>query len=225
MTDFILPILSYSAAFMALFIFAELLHVKAGVDAEYTRKLVHIITGLLTLGFPVYFTSAWQVVIICTLFLVLLTISRQLNLLQSINNVKRQTAGSILFPIIVVIVFLFYNYMKKQESQGYLNFFLPILVMALCDPVAAIVGKRYQSNQNTERKTIEGTISFILLSYVLSFLLLFFFTDRSLASISGWSVLIALSTGITERISMKGWDNFTIPLAAMCVLYLMNYFP
>lgn len=226
MTEFITLILCYSAAFLALFALAELLHLKAGVDAEYTRKLVHIITGLLTLGFPVYFTSAWQVLIICTLFLALLVISKRLNLLRSINNVKRKTAGSILYPIIVVLVFLFYDYMKREESQGYLNFFLPILIMALCDPFAAIVGNRYKKrNQNTERKTIQGTLSFIFLSYAISLLLLICFTDRSLASLLGWSALIAVSTGITERISMKGWDNFTIPLATMAVLYLMNYFP
>jgi phytol kinase len=223
--DFILPIFLYSAIFMALFAFAELLYLKAGTDAEYTRKIVHAGTGVLTLGFPVYFESPWQVIIICLLFLALLAISRKTNTLRSINAVKRKTAGSILYPVIVIITFLFYRYMDIKSEQGYLNFYLPILIMALCDPIAAITGTLYkQNNRSHAGKTLAGTLSFIASAFIVSVVLMIGLTNMSVLSLLAWSAPIALVTGITERITGKGWDNFTIPMAAMAVLYLMNYY-
>jgi phytol kinase len=223
--DFILPIFLYSAIFMALFAFAELLYLKAGTDAEYTRKIVHAGTGVLTLGFPVYFESPWQVIIICLLFLALLAISKKTNMLRSINAVKRKTAGSILYPVIVILVFLFYRYRNSQNEQGYLNFYLPILIMALCDPIAAIAGTLYQQKKRSPvGKTLAGTLSFIASAFIVSVALMVGLTNMKTLSLLGWSAIIASITGITERITGKGWDNFTIPLAAMAVLYLMNYY-
>lgn len=223
--ELILPIFLYSSVFLALFAVAELLYLKAGIAAEHTRKIVHAGTGLLTLGFPVYFTSSWQVIIICILFLFVLAISKKTNMLRSINAVNRKTAGSILYPVIVIFVFLFYRYMNAENEQGYLNFYLPVLIMALCDPVAAIAGNMYKQRFGANPgKTLAGTLAFITLAFVISVGLMFGLTNWSLLFILGWSILIALLTGITERLTDKGWDNFTVPLAAMALLYLMNYY-
>lgn len=225
MMAFWLPILIYPLFFLLLFIIAELLYHRANIDAEYTRKLVHAGTGLLTLGFPLYFHSAWQVIIICLLFLVILVASRKLNMLRSINDVPRQTEGSILYPVIVIIVFLFYDYMQQVDSRNLVYFYLPILIMAISDPVAALAGNRFNGKRTAKnRKTLAGSLAFAFTSFLISLMLLSLFIDLNFYQTLAWSIAIATLTALAERISSRGWDNFTIPLTAMAMLYLINRF-
>src|SRR4051794_39802502 len=106
---FWIPVLWLAAAFLLLFAAAEIIYRRGGVKAEYTRKMVHIGTGLLTLLFPLYLNEAWQVILLCSSFLLILILSLKFNWLPSINKVGRKTAGSWLYPIVVVFTFLFYQ--------------------------------------------------------------------------------------------------------------------
>ena len=91
--------------FLVLFGSAEILYHYFKIQAEYTRKYVHIGTGLLTLLFPILFSSHWSVLIICAAFLLLLVTSLKFNLLKSINAIGRFTLGSVMYPIVVYICF------------------------------------------------------------------------------------------------------------------------
>ncbi len=224
--EFIGPILIFSTCFLALFATAELLYMKAGMAAEFTRKIVHAGTGFLTLGFPIFFYSAWQVIIICSMFLLLLLLSKTTGTLKSINNVNRKTYGSLLYPIIVVIVFLYYDYMliSDDSQKPLLHFYIPVLVMAVADPAAAIAGNWYKKRWRKKNgKTFFGSAWFFATAFLISFtLVLLLSNEYSILAIAAWSLLLASLTSITERVSGNGWDNFTIPLAAIIVLYLMN---
>jgi phytol kinase len=221
---FILPILIYSACFLALFALVELFYWKLKMKAEHTRKLVHAGTGILALGFPIFFYSVWQVVIICTLFLVLLLLSRRSDFLRSINKVDRHTSGSILYPVIVIIVFAFYQNIGGPADQRQLvYFYLPILILAICDPVAALTGTWYKEKKKlTGGKTLFGSACFSVSAFIISTLLLLSFHMSEIAPALFYSLVIALVTSLAERVSGKGWDNFTIPLGAMAVLYLIK---
>lgn len=225
----ILSILELSGYFLALFIFAELLYHFAKIKAEHTRKIVHIGTGLLTLLFPIYFEQTWQVIIICTAFLALLALSIRFRFLPSINAISRETSGSILYPIIVVIVFAFYSYMNKKyvAFNPLLYFYLPILIMAIADPLAAISGNYYKSRkQLTGGKTSFGSSIFLVVATLMSVSILWAFNNErlSLLTIMITSIIIGLVTTITERLSYKGWDNFTIPLVCCICLYITTLF-
>ena len=224
MMDFVLPLLIYPLFFLILFVVAEWLYHRANVHAEYTRKIVHAGTGLLTMGFPVYFDSFWQVIIICTLFLVILVASRKLNMLHSINNVSRRTEGSVLYPVIVIIAFLFYQYMNEVDSRNPVHFYLPILIMAISDPVAALAGTRFKKDHTGMKgKTTAGTLAFAASAFIIAMILLAVFMRLSFVPLIGWSFVISIATALAERASNGGWDNFTIPLTAMSVLYLINH--
>lgn len=225
MMRFLLPILIYSAGFLVLFALGEILYWKLQMKAEHTRKLVHAGTGILTLGFPIFFYSLWQVVIICSLFLILLFVSRKFDFLRSINKVNRHTSGSILYPVIVVIVFAFYQYMNRPADQQkqLIYFYLPVLILAISDPVAALAGNWYKERNNlTGGKTFFGSLCFLFSAFIISTLLLLSFNMNETAPALLYSLVIAAVTSLAERTSGKGWDNFTIPLGAMIVLYIMK---
>ncbi len=214
-------LLQLSALFLLLFAVAELLYHKAKIRADYTRNLVHTGTGLLTLLFPVYFTHLWQVIIICMAFLLILVISMRYKLLPSINAVSRTTAGSVLYPVIVTGVFAFYLFMARRFTHyhPYLFFYMPVLIMAVADPVAALAGNYF--SRRAPGKTIIGSVAFFMTAFVISFFLFYFLGNILLTVGLVFSFFISLATAITERVSTRGWDNFTIPAVTALLLYLM----
>lgn len=223
MSTELLILLQLSAAFLGLFVVSELLYHVLKVPAEYTRKVTHVGTGLLTLLFPVYLQELWQMFAICGVFLVLLLLSMKFNLLKSVNNIERKSLGSLLYPIIVVIVFCFYHYMQQHETTfaPKLYFYAPILIMAISDPVAAIVGRQYGKGPG---KTYMGSAAFLLSAIAVSSVLLIVFSTGAtdMNSMLLHTLAISLAAMAAERWSNGGWDNFTIPLAVSAYLWMIH---
>jgi phytol kinase len=211
--------------FLALFAIAELLYHIARWKAEHTRKLVHAGTGILTLLFPLYLDHLWQVVVICLAFLLLLWMSMRFHFLKSINAVKRQTSGSILYPLIVIISFAYFKWQEADTVfEPYLHFYLPILIMAIADPVAAIAGS---ANQRIKRspaaKSNTGSLGFFLTALAISILLLIIMpSSLNGVGMIAFILAISLSATLAERYTNGGWDNFTIPLAAIAVMFITS---
>jgi len=220
-------IVRLSACFLLLFTAAELLYHIAGMKAEHTRRLVHVGTGLLTLLFPVCFIHLWQAIIICGTFLLLLLLSSRLKLLPSINAVARKSWGSVLYPVAVAGVFAFYLYMQRLpvHFHAYVFFFLPVLIMAVCDPIAAVAGQRFRPKQaKAGSKTIAGMLAFFVTAFLLSLLLLATMQVRPVPwfSVAVFSLVMAMLTATTEFRSRRGTDNLTVPAMAALVLFLLE---
>lgn len=216
----LLHLIWLTLAFLVLFGIAEVLYHKLQISVEYTRKLVHIGTGLLTMLFPIVFTHYVWVIVICAAFLGLLILSLKYNLLLSINNIKRNSYGSVSYPIVVIITFLFYYFRKTNLTTDYYLFYFPILTMALADPAAALVGKLYPFGTfslGREQKTVSGSLAFFLITLLLSFFLLPTKTTVIL-------MLFSIVATVVEACSGKGLDNLTIPIAIILLLHFV-YLP
>lgn len=212
-----------SLAYLILFAGAEFLYYKLKLKAEVTRKIVHIITGLLTMLFPVLLDNHWFVLFLCGSFLIILLFSLKFNLLKSINAVDRETRGSILYPIIVYSCYLFY-----KEFDQFIYYYIPILILAICDPIAALVGKKWPKGSFTilgHTKTLGGSFGFFIAAFSLSFGLIFSLENLPLTTSLLLSLIIAFFTAISEAITQKGYDNLAIPMSALGVLFIYsNYF-
>lgn len=209
-----------SALFLSLFGVGELLYHKFGVKAELTRKWSHIGTGILTLLFPIMLSSHWYVLLMCSSFALILITSLRLKLLPSINAVERETLGSILYPVSVYLCFLSMSFSKV----GYTGFYLPILSLALADPAAALVGKKWGKRKYTlfnHTKSYIGSAACAVVASVLCFTALRNqWPESSFAFVLCFSLAYALIIALAEAISTKGWDNFTIPIAGLIALQL-----
>lgn len=206
-------------AFLLLFASAEFAYRALKLKAEVTRKYVHIGTGLLTMLFPILINNPIWVCALCTSFFILLLVSMKFGFLPSINAVPRKTIGSLLYPIVVFMCFLAYHH-----YQNYILFYLPILTMALSDPMAQFVGKKWPFGHYTlfnHTKTLSGSAGFLGSAWLISFVFLTygFNTTLWLAAVCG--LAIALAGTIAEAISHHGLDNLTIPLASGAVLLLL----
>lgn len=216
------------ASFLLLFGLAEFLYHTLKVKAELTRKLVHFGTGMITLLFPILLSNHWYVLFLCASFAVILLSSIKFNMLKSINAIDRKSHGSILYPVAVYGCYLVYNYyrMKTGKSKDdYIYFYLPILTLAICDPIAALVGKKFSYGNfriGKETKSLSGSFAFFISSLTLT-IPIFLFCGKFESDLSHLiliSITIAFCSAIVEGISGIGTDNLTIPACVLATLIL-----
>jgi len=215
-----------SLCFLSLFGLGELMYHKFKVRAEFTRKLIHFGTGILTLLFPILLTSHWWVLFLCSSFAVLLIASMKFNFLKSINAIDRVSIGSILYPVSVYSCYLTFDYYGYQ----YVYFYLPILLLAICDPLAALFGKKWPVGKYSlgkHSKTLMGSSAFMCSAFIL-------IIGFQVISDSQWyptslglfasALIVAFISTLAEALSGKGIDNLTIPLSALGTMIMLNYF-
>jgi phytol kinase len=217
-----------SALGIGLISLAEWLYHYKNLHVEITRKMVHIGSGLLALFLPVYFQNQWWVLLMCGLFQLILVLSMNHNYLKSINAVKRKTYGSIVYPMVIYVVYMAWYYSggrQDQIVQSYAYFYLPVLIMALCDPLATLVGTTYPFIKFKKlNKSVGGMLAFWALAFLLScFILLYshLFNGKELTWVA---IFIATVASITEVYSKKGLDNLFIPIAVLIAMYVVEYF-
>ncbi len=217
-------------SFLSLFVVSEFLYYKMKVNVELTRKLVHIGTGLITLLFPVMLGNQWLVLLLCFTFAVISITSLKFNFLRSINEIDRKSHGTISYIISVYGCYLVYNYFIGKNignSDPYIYFYIPIITLAICDPVAALTGKNFPIGKYTigkDTKTIAGSLAFFVSSFILSISLFFALSHGApgLRAILPISFTIAIMSTIVEGLSGKGMDNITIPATVTLILILFS---
>jgi len=208
-----------ATGYLLLFTSAEILYHKLKLHAEITRKYVHAVSGFTTLLFPTLIVSHWLVLSLSVSFLLILYVSKKLNLLPSIHAVNRATHGSTLFPIVVYGCFWI---SIKLHSDMF--FYVPILILAICDPIAALLGKKanlYKYQTFGYVKSFIGSTGFFITAWVISFMLLWNLS-YSHEAVMLVSFAVASITTIAEALTHKGYDNFTIPASAVLTLLIFE---
>lgn len=97
------------------------------------------------------------------------------------------------------------------------------MILSICDPMASIVGKQFRLGPykvfgNT--KTAIGSLAFFLTALIICLLGFYWFPFDSRLPLALVCVLLCLiSTGM-EAVSVIGWDNFTVPMSVLAILFL-----
>tara|TARA_Y100000766_G_C18903326_1_gene604515 strand:+ start:1556 stop:2209 length:654 start_codon:yes stop_codon:yes gene_type:complete len=207
-----------ATGFILLFASAELMYHKFKIKAELTRKYVHFLTGFLTLLFPFMLNNHWFVLLLCGLFAALLILSKRLKLLPSINNINRESTGSFLYPAAV-----YSCYFISDLLEAKIYFYVPILILAVADPFAALFGKKWPLGQYTilgHTKTLVGSTAFFVCSLI-TVTITFWLNGFVVYQIIPIVFFLAFSTTMVEAISHKGYDNLTIPAITLLILMFL----
>ena len=192
-------------------LFCERLNYK-GISPEYTRKAAHFISAISALAFPYIFADYIYVILLTLIWAVILLIANKKHFFNSIDGVSRKTGGSYLLSLALGIMYLIFIY-----TENYTLYALPILVLAICDPIATIMGKWIKSLYLINGKTLIGSISFAFLTFSIAILYL---TLTNSPNIWKTSIYVAFVATFAEIVSPKGTDNLTIPVSTAIVLYL-----
>jgi len=200
--------------FILILVSCEFLH-KRGLQVEYTRKLAHSLSTLLCLSVPVFFSSHCYALLFVIGSFFILYIGNKKQLLNSIYFVNRKTYGAYLLPVSIGITFYI-----SQWLQNNLFFILPIVVLAISDPLACYFGQTYKSKILKSGKTVIGTLTFFLSTLIISSFILFH--QSAGIKMAGIALGISVTTSGVELMSPNGSDNLTIPLSVIVSLMLFN---
>jgi phytol kinase len=200
--------------------FTELMYRRLDIKSEITRKFAHFTTTLSTVIFPYIFKSHWYVLVLASFFFVLLFISRHGTQLGSIHKIDRKSVGSYVLPTAIYISFLI-SFLLKNKFL----YVLPILILAICDPMAGILGMNFKRKNrqirifgHTLQKTLLGTFSFLICSFLISVIALYLYLGVFNYKTFWLAMGVAVVATLTEMLSTKGWDNLLIPLSTQLML-------
>lgn len=189
------------------------------IGPEMQRKLVHIGTGLYALTLPWLFPDRWPVYLLVAVTLVVILVLRVPNIATSglgatLHSVERQSYGDILLAIAVgMCLFL-------SGDQPYL-YVLPIAVLTLADAAAALAGSSYGRKFFTVedgRKSIEGSVVFFTLTFLISLVCLMLMTPLPPVNMLLLSAMVAGFGTMVEATSWQGFDNLFLPVGLLIFL-------
>ncbi|HET8991836.1 MAG TPA: hypothetical protein VFN31_02265 [Candidatus Saccharimonadales bacterium] len=178
--------------------------------SELSRKSIHIVIGVYTSFWPFYlsFTEIKALSIAC---IVVMVVSKRLNIFKAIHEVDRVSWGEILAVLSIAI-------MAFLTSSKWL-FATSILQMALADGLAALIGLKFGRSNSYKvfgsQKSLIGSLVF----FITSLLILVIF--QSLGHIGHSLVYLGLTSLVAtalENLGVKGLDNLFVPLAVLLMI-------
>src|SRR5690554_1655697 len=207
----------YLIAIIFLLVFTELIYRRLGLKGEVTRKIAHFTATLSTITFPYLFTDHWYVLGLSMFFFVVLFISRHGTQLKSIHDITRKSVGSYLLPLSIYFTFLI-----SIEMNNRFYYILPVLVLAISDPAAGIMGinmklynHRIKIFGHKLKKTMLGSASFFVSCFIICLIGLYF--NRMVFDLKTFWLAFAISVVSTfvEMFSWRGSDNLFVPMSVV----------
>jgi dolichol kinase len=100
---------------------------------------------------------------------------------------------------------------------------LPILILAVCDPLAALFGKKYpfgKYKNGNGHKTMMGSFVFFTACFLIVSVS-FYFKEVAFTNLLLTSFIISIIATLTEPFSRNGTDNLCIPVVVVVVALLL----
>jgi len=197
----------------AVFALAEAARRRAGWEAEHTRKLAHVGSGLVAATFPWLFSSALSVGLLTGGFAAFMVVTARQGLLPSVHAVARRTSGVAFFPCGVALAFL--------ASARTAPFVCAMLVLAIGDAVAALVGRRYGRHAHRfggAVRSVEGSAALFLTTVVVVTSALRLLDRLPPAAALAWGLAVAALATTIEIAAQDGSDNLLLPVAVALAL-------
>jgi len=212
--------LLFSIAFLIILFAGDFLYSVYNVSAEFSRIFTHFATGIVCLFFYNAFTSEWFVIAICIQSVLFIMLTGRFGVFRSHHGVGRKTIGSVLFFAGVLCSFM----TAECFNDKYL-FYLPVMVLAVSDPLAAVTGMKVNSKKwplvfaaQGSVKTIAGSAAFFISSALILLTGFLFFIEMPIPAGIIISLFSAMIVTIVEAISIYGTDNLSVPVASLLLL-------
>ena len=202
------------AGFLLIFGLAEIWRSLGNPSAELSRKSVHFAGGLLVLAFPWIFANRWTVIGLVSVFAFLIWGTERVGLLKSVHGVARKTEGGLFYPLAVALLFVL-----AYDNPAF--YVVAALTLIVSDAAAAVLGTAYGTTKYSveeDQRSLEGSMSFLVITFLVVHLPLLLMTeiDRGVSAIL--ALLISLIVTLLEGVSLRGSDNFIVPMATFYLL-------
>jgi CDP-2,3-bis-(O-geranylgeranyl)-sn-glycerol synthase len=166
---------------------------RPGISPELPRKLVHIGSGLVTAALP-FFLSFRAIGLLAVVFVAGMALSRRLRIFTSVHDAGRTSYGELFYPLGIALL------AATQPTR--VQFVYAVLVLALADGFAAIVGSRARRGRLPSGKSAAGTATFFAIAALVGVS-----TGASLAT----ALVAAAALALVEVALRFGLDNLVLP--------------
>jgi dolichol kinase len=185
---------------------------------NYTRSFVHALSGLAALAFVEFVPWTTVIVVACSLagFFWMLELARRFS--TRWNEFLMTVLGPIAHPheryhvnsstwFGTALALLSWTHEPVAAAAA-------VMVLGFGDPAAALIGRRFGRIPLVNNRSLEGTLAFALVSFVVVFATLaVWHADLAIGTRVAVSGVAAVAGAITELFSRRVDDNFAIPVA------------
>lgn len=188
-------------------------------NKEVTRKMSHILCGNWVFIFAYFNRYFLTNIVVNFIMIIMMSLSYKYNLFKSVER-KNQTKsfGTIYFFISLLCLAMVVE-IAQLDRRLTIIYYFPLIYG---DAFAAIFGKkfgRYVYKIFNNPKTFMGNVVMFLVSFCSMVVYNFFFINNVYTLIE--LILISLIASLLEAISVKGTDNFTIPIITMVICKIL----
>jgi dolichol kinase len=194
-------------------------------DLQWGRRLFHAANGLGVATAYLLFFSRDQIVTLMGLMASLLYLLEQIRIrypeytqLSFFNRyllrAEERLRESSAFPYAMALLLTIITFPQMIAVAA-------IYVLAVADPLAAVVGIAFGKHALGKNKTWEGSFVFLLATFLCLFLVLFFMSPAALSVIFVAASVTALLVAIFEVVPLRLDDNLTIPLFTALVFWIV----
>jgi dolichol kinase len=212
--DGVLAVPAASALFVGLLAAAEATTRRWTIDPEHSRKLVHACSGVAGAALPIVM-SFRAIIVLTTLFVPFMLVSRRVGLFPAVHGVERATFGEVYFPLgVLLVAFVF---------PDRLLYAFGVLVMGLSDAAASTAGQRWGRRGYRVRaatKTYVGSGAFLATTFLLALVALAVGDDWFALTAVAVALAVAAALTLVEGASAGGVDNVVLPVAGAALLAL-----
>ncbi len=193
----------------------EILKNKKILKGESARKFIHILFGVYVAFWP-YVLSRNGLLLLCAMLLPVIIASHFLHVFRAIHAGRERLVGEVLYAVAIAVT----AFMATEPWV----FTTSILILALADGCAALVGKKHghKTPRLYKNKTLAGALAFfvcavgaITVGYLLG----------DTASMSRYSFVLflwlPLFLSLIELVSPWGTDNLFVPVVSAYVLNVL----
>jgi phytol kinase len=196
---------------------------KHTLDPELARKVLHGGVGLLGLSFPRLFESAWPVLGVLGMGMLVISGTKVCKFLRCrlggpLYGITRASDGDLYFLLAIAILFVF-------SSGNIILYVIPLVIVTFADSAAALVGTRYGRwcyAVGRGNKSIEGSVAFMVVSFTTVYPILLIFGPANQEAVVFAAAALAFTTTMIEAVAGKGLDNFLVPIGAYLTLFAIT---
>jgi len=100
-----------------------------------------------------------------------------------------------------------------------------LINLSFADGFASFIGEKGKFKLVwNKKKTFEGSLTFLLVSFIGCYLVMSYLSPLSSDKMVLFSLITSLIVGFVESLPIKIDDNITVPLVTGIILYLLIYF-
>ncbi len=199
-----------------------------GLSAEFSRKSVHIATGIVIFLAPFFITRAAPVVLIAAVFTLANLAAYVRGWLPAVHHTPRRSYGTVYYPLALLILAL----LLWDEAADIVA--ASMLVLALGDGAAGITGELVRAPRSYtlsgDTKSVQGSMAMFLTTLAALHVALVVQQPQSIQTMDllrtqpmllfRTLVVISVAATAAEALTPRGLDNLSIPLLTAFLLYV-----